>query len=314
MRIGPRISAGRRRSGAFGYAGGANPSPASPISASKWRIKMLTNYGGSGNVSASEIEMRATVGGADQCAGGTAISSGDFSGSYQAAYAFNDNGTANYWVSNGGMPGAWIGYDFGTPVTVVEIAYLSRPGGTNECPSTGTVEYWDGAAWQVAWDLTQYGLWTDGVYKILRQPSTGTRWRVRATAASGGGVLGFAELQMRTTVGGADQCSGGDPFADSYYSMAGTWKPSNGFDDNTSTDWATGGAAVGAWLGYDFMAQKEILEIAVTARGGADGISGGVTLSFERWNVATRTWNVVWTDSAASWSGYATKVFTRPPA
>lgn len=312
MRVGPRMSASRRRSsgGGFAYVGGANPAPPATISATKWRIRGLTNGGGSGNMAANEIDMAATAGGADQCSGGSAISSSDFSGSYDKSYAFDGNNSL-YWVSSGGMPGAWIGYDFGAAKTVYEIRYLPRPGAPHECPATGYVDYWDGAAWQVAWPLGGQ-LWTDGVAKVLRQPATGSRWRVNVTAASGGAVLGFAEVQMRTVIGGPDICTAGDPMADSYYASSGTWSPKNAYDDNTSTDWATGGANVGAWVGYDFYEQKEILEFVLTARGGADGLSGGATFSFERWKVETSSWEVVWTEVTSGFSGGQTKTFTRP--
>lgn len=291
------------------FMGGANPAAASPISASKWRVFETANYGGSGNVAASEIEMRATVGGADQCSGGTAISQSDFSGSYSKDYAFNNDGGTLYWVSAGGLPATYIGYDFGSSKTVVEIAYMPRPGATHECPRDGRIEYWDGTAWQIGWDLAHWATWTDGAYKILRQPSTGSRWRVRITANSGSGVVGFTKVEMRAASGGPDQCVGGQVFGDSEYSSS--YSREYAFD-SSSSEWATGGLENPPWIAYDFLTQVEIVEVALTSRGGGDGLQTSSTFSFERWNAATRVWDVVWTASGGAFGGSQTKVFTRP--
>lgn len=70
-----------------------------------------TNY-----VRIGEIEMRATVGGANLCAGGTPFASSEY---YPASRAFDGllAANSNDWVGNpGGTPS--IGYDFGASVTV----------------------------------------------------------------------------------------------------------------------------------------------------------------------------------------------------
>lgn len=73
-----------------------------------------------------EIEARATVGGADQCSGGTASSSGDYSPGNAAAYAFDD-ATYTLWASDSGTAGttAWIQYAFASSVTIAEIEVSS---------------------------------------------------------------------------------------------------------------------------------------------------------------------------------------------
>lgn len=66
---------------------------------------------------AAEIEMRASVGGADQCNGGTAAASSNSFGA--PAWAF-DNSTAQ-WTSSDPLP-QWIAYQFPSPVAVHEVA------------------------------------------------------------------------------------------------------------------------------------------------------------------------------------------------
>ena len=284
------------------WVGGLNPARPSTISANKFRISYAT-VGGSPNASASEVEMRASVGGANQCSGGTPLSSSDFSGSYQKAYAFNGNGTTDFWVSAGGLPGAYIGYDFGSAKTVEELYLLPRPGG-NECPLTGTVDYWNGSAWVVGWDL-HFGPWSNSA-KTFRQVATGDRWRVKITAGSGGNG-GFRELEMRTSVGGADECTGGEAFSSNWYNTS--YYPANAFDNNTGTEWASsnGGGSVGDWIAYDFYTQKEIVEVVVNNRNTVTS-----TLSFERWNASTRTWDVVWSSGSYNFTAGTPVTFTRP--
>ncbi|HLP67180.1 MAG TPA: discoidin domain-containing protein [Rhizobium sp.] len=295
------------------YVGPKLPAAPAAITGDKWRIRYVTNGGGSGNASADEIDMAATFGGADQCSGGTAIASSEFSGTYAAAYAF-DASSANFWVSAGGMPGAWIGYDFGAPTVVKEIKLLPRPSLPNEAPWSGYADYWDGAAWQVAWWL-EPGAWADGVTKTLRQPATGSRWRVRVVYSSTGSNPGFAEVKMRTSPGGADQCSGGNPISSPSYSSG--YYPTNGYDGNTATEWAAinGGPTGGngdQWIGYDFFDQKEIVEFELTAR--SDGAASGFQLAFERYNPAADLWETVWTEVTSNFTSNEVKTFTRPKA
>lgn len=95
-----------------------------------WRLFFLNPVSSSAGCNVSEVEMRESIGGADACTGGTAISSGDASGTYAASKAFdNDTSTGNGWSSAGSTgPNHWIGYDFGSGVTkdIAEIV-VSAP-------------------------------------------------------------------------------------------------------------------------------------------------------------------------------------------
>lgn len=88
------------------------------MSHTSWRIYITASQAG-GNNAIGEIEMRATFGGADQCAGGTAIKSVEQFGLLATA-AF-DNNTATAWASNN-FTTAWIGYTFASAVDVLEVA------------------------------------------------------------------------------------------------------------------------------------------------------------------------------------------------
>ena len=119
-------------------------------------------------LSLRELEFRATVGGATQTTGGTALASSSFSGT-TPANAFD--GAATEWSSNTGDvssgDGAWIGYQFAAPVSVREIA-LTAHSLTGEGLRAGFVEYSDdGVLWRRAWRLPAQTAWTAGQQRIF---------------------------------------------------------------------------------------------------------------------------------------------------
>jgi hypothetical protein len=111
---------------------------------SYWRIKITANSSGTTSMEISEIEFRATAGGADQATGGTAIANAG-----TAANAF-DNSTATSWSDSSAYP-KYIGYQFASPVVVTQVAITSGSTSSNWVPNTFTVEFSDdGINWSVA--------------------------------------------------------------------------------------------------------------------------------------------------------------------
>lgn len=119
-------------------------------------------------------------------------------------------------------------------------------------------------------------------------------WALLLTARAGAGNgVGVAEVEMRATAGGADQCSGG---------VAGGVNnvgkpPANAFDDNDATIWhngATGGDA--AMLSYDFGSPVTVAEVMVRnapASGSGSGFPGTAYGPAQCW--------VVWSDDGVRW-------------
>lgn len=114
---------------------------------------------------------------------------------------------------------------------------------------------------------------------------------VTARAGSGNGV-GIAEVEMRASTGGADQCTGGTASgASSFGLVAG-----NAFDDNDATIWhnaATGGNAVR--LSYDFNSPTTVVEIFVRnppagATTGLPGVTYGPAACWVQWSDDGATW------------------------
>lgn len=124
-----------------------------------WRVNISASWFGV-NIAIAEIEMRATRGGADQCAGGTVIKSVE-QVSFAAVNAF-DNNTATAWAANNTIP-AWIGYHFAAAVDVLEIAITADATFFTIAPRDFTVDFSDdGISWTTAWTELLAINWTSG--------------------------------------------------------------------------------------------------------------------------------------------------------
>lgn len=130
-----------------------------------WRLQIDASTAGSTFlVSPYEMEIRASVGGTDQCNGGTA------SASHSNVTAGNlfDNNTSSYW--NNGSPGvpSWIQYDFGpgVSVSVGEIAIIPRY--TNQAPKDFRLQGSnDNASWVDVAEWIGVTSWSNAVWKYF---------------------------------------------------------------------------------------------------------------------------------------------------
>lgn len=119
------------------------------------------------------LKFRGVPSGPNLATGGTAIESGHYS-SNVAANAFDGN-SATVWEGNSGAGNSasgniWIGYDFGAPVSIVEVEVeVNATYETGERPRAGWVHYSDdGANWVAAWP---FGTWTwDTLLKVSTSP------------------------------------------------------------------------------------------------------------------------------------------------
>jgi hypothetical protein len=268
------------QSGRFGAS-----APPPDLTARYWRVRVYDNYSGGSTaaISAAELEMRATAGGADQCSGGTPLVSNTSEGS--AANIFDNNGST-YWVSvNTGYGTHFLGYDFGVgnAVAVTEISYSKRPDtfGRNEAITYADVQYSnDGTNWITAWSFFTLSTWGTGaetrVFNRDDALPVGINWRlsIDKTAYSEFETVtssGLAEVEMRLTAGGADQCSGG-------VALANSGTAANAFDNSTGTLWNPSSTSLPHTLLYQFASPKDIREIAITSR--SDSFLGDGTTEF----------------------------------
>lgn len=124
-----------------------------------WRINVTANNGSS-FLAIAETEMRATAGGADQCAGGTASASSEFSGSFVAGNAV-DNNASTVWSPTSTT--GWWRYQFASAVEVLEYTIQGHPSSPTRDPRDWTLEFSDdGTNWTVTDTRTGQTGWTNG--------------------------------------------------------------------------------------------------------------------------------------------------------
>lgn len=119
-------------------------------------------------------------------------------------------------------------------------------------------------------------------------------WALLVTARPGSGNgVGLAEVEMRATSGGADQCSGGTAGGASSFGQV----PANAFDNDDATIWhnaSTGGNPVR--LSYDFGSPVTVTEVFVripAASGSGTGFPGVTYGPAACW--------VQWSDDGTAW-------------
>lgn len=127
----------------------------------------------------SEIEMRASAGGADQCAGGSSFGSAFF----QSHANCFDNNNATDWQSQG-VAGVYVGYQFAAPVDIVEFA-LRASSTFGRKPRSVTFQYSDtsntGPWTTIGADTVP--TWADGETKVFTITASPTA-RVTAVEAT----------------------------------------------------------------------------------------------------------------------------------
>jgi len=138
-----------------------------------WRVRAYDVQSGT-NYALAEVEFRATIGGADQATGGTAIASTAFSG--RPASAAFDNDASTLWATaTDAIRDGWIGYDFGVgaTITVLEISLKARNDSSfGQAPVQFVVEVSnDNVTWtEVRWYTA--ATWTIGSTQVFTVPAT----------------------------------------------------------------------------------------------------------------------------------------------
>lgn len=123
-----------------------------------WAISTFARSGSGNGVSVAELEMRGTPGGPTLCVGGTASGGGDFGQTANLAF---DGSASTHWhnAATGGVA-VRLSYDFGAPVTVVEMfvrnvaasgsGYAGSYPGTTYGPAFTRVQWSDdGTTWKL---------------------------------------------------------------------------------------------------------------------------------------------------------------------
>jgi hypothetical protein len=262
----------------FTYAGEPFVAAPSGTAHTYWRINVTANAGDTNYLAIAEVEMRATVGGADECSGGTATASSSSAG-FEADKAFDNDAATRWSTPTPGMTTGWLQYQFASPVDVTEYTIQAHPSTPARSPKNWTLEYSDdGTDWTVTDTRTNEANWADGETRVLEVGVANngagpyTYWRLNVSANDGhADFLGLAEMEMRATVGGTDQCSGGTAATSSQFSA--TFAASKAFDNDTGTAWVTVSGVKSAWLRYQFASAVDVAEYTIRAHGSVPSYS-----------------------------------------
>lgn len=239
-----------------------------------WRV-YITLATGTPHLDISEIEFRSSIGGADQCNGGTAIYSAQTSG-FEASKSFDNTTSTTWYIDQNSFPlPQWIGYDFGVGNAKDIVEFALTCWAVSESPKDFQLQWSDngvswtsaiyraGETWSATGQVKAYSANGGGLYD---HPSKSI-WRVRSLAVDGGAIFGLSELRMMTSVGGANVCTGGTAFASSQQEANGP--PSSAFDGVAETSvfgsyWS--GSTTTEWIGYQFTGPVDIQLIQIAAR------------------------------------------------
>lgn len=259
---------------------------------SYWRIRSTCNNGDGTFTAITEIEMHTSIGGADQCTGGTAFASGQVSGSEDAAKAF-DNSTATQWAQSTPRL-CYVGYQFASPVDIVEYVIVGRASFTGQSPNSFTLEFSDdGITWGFA-DARTGITWTSLESKTFTVGTTAEIWRFEISANNGNAFTVLCEAELRATVGGADQCTGGQVSASNCTNSGEN--PSKAFDDSTATVWAEQ-SSTNVYVQYHFASAITVVEYVIKGR------TGSTDQNPKAWRLRKSTdLGLTWTDIDERWN------------
>jgi hypothetical protein len=233
-----------------------------------WRL-YCTAGNGEPNLSLAEIQLRASLGGADETGSGTASSSGG-----TAANGFDNSNSTLVTTTSGAYP-HWIAYDFGAggEKAITEIAINCRTQ-IRYAPTDFQLQHSDDDSnWTTLFTVKGYGEWPSGqatfvtfnADRIYDNGVSGQFWRLRSTAVDGGTSLGLCELMLYDS-SGINQCTGGMAFSSTQ--LEGGGPTPNAFDGIVTggdmNRWA--GFSVAEWIGYKFAGAKSIITVGIVAR------------------------------------------------
>jgi hypothetical protein len=290
-----------------------------------WRIKAT----GWGAIAAfSTVEMYERKFGENKCSGGTASSSTVYDANYPASNAFdgsffdNSNIGASVWAS-ASEADPWIKYDFGAgnAKSIVAVGLGARNATfVHQTPTAFDIQYSDdNSAWTTAWSVS--GLtWVRQEFKRLVNPSwvepsysgspwgAWALWRLQVFGRQGyGNPISLAEIQHRATPGGADQCNGGTPLVNANKSG---FTAANGYDNSTSTRWATPDADDWGWIRYTHTAPVVVAQYTINSLDETFFTQSPGAFVFQFWNGAC--WTTIDYRAGITWARNELKTFTDP--
>ena len=103
-----------------------------------WRVFLTTTS--TPWFSIAELQLASVIGGPNLCVEGVPFASSVYGAAYPLAAAFDGDPTTRWATLTGTIPPAWLGYDFITPVDIVEVRMTAGP---DSWPTTFSLQYSD---------------------------------------------------------------------------------------------------------------------------------------------------------------------------
>lgn len=274
-----------------------------------WRIYVTASNGTTWHQIGAELELRQSIGGADESSVGTASASGQISNDYAASKAF-DNTAGTMW--NAPAATGRLQFAFATNREVVEYTVAARNDGfLTDTPKNWTFEYSDnGTSWSTAHTVTNATGWSLGEVRTYSFTTVGEHryWRINVSANNGSaGNVAIAEMELRASSGGADLTT---PYPTLTSGDESSFPFINALDNNTSTFHQWLGATLPKYAGVDFgSATKDIVQISITAH---MSYSDRCPKDFSiQWSDDGSTWTTAWSVTGQTgWTSGQTRVFT----
>jgi hypothetical protein len=134
-------------------------------------------------------------------------------------------------------------------------------------------------------------------------------WRVYITQNAGqSSYSDIAEIKMLAVANGINQCTGGTAIASGSFSSG--YLPSNAFDGNAATSWASpNGNPINCWIGYEFTSNVAVESVVLTARSD-DNDNSWVTQFYLQSSDDSNAWTNVYFFNNGSMSQGTSQTFT----
>lgn len=288
----------------------------------QWRINFTANNGGTGTEIA-EIQFRTQVGAPLEFPGTSGVSASANTSSM--LYAI-DSWDFNTWFVYPSTTAQWA-YDYGATSMAIK-SYVIQAGGSSgsigdpadKAIKDWTLEYWDGAAWQVADTRTNVTGWinyecrefTVGVPGYVVRPGmfheASDQWRMVITANGGDPQIKLKTLSLRRKVGSSTTAVGWNyPLASSVTVTSDDTGSSkdNIFNNSTSNYWTTVSGVTAATITAQFQWSVAIRQYGWTYFSSA---STPRDFTLEYYDYSTSTWKVA--DTQTGQTGGVTYTIT----
>jgi len=211
-----------------------------------------------------ELQLRNTVGGVTQVGFGATISNNP-DGNPSNAF---DGSTTTGWDAQT-ADDAWVGYDFGPTnwKSIVEVVLTATV--AEYAPLVAHVESSaDAVTWTHEWMcLTPSATAPSAV--VFTKPAVATTalaWAAVFSASQDSATMTqVADMEMRATYGGPDQCTGGTARGSAIDGYSTATIAGRAFDTSNTTVWFSEGRPVASFLAYTFAAAVAVKEIAILA-------------------------------------------------